>query len=352
MSKTKKKPPMKLSWAEGCRAWLMTLDQDHLPVSKVAAQAMLLVLVLSANNDGTGALVSARWAESHFGLSAARVVRPFLVFLVTHRWLVGDGKDRETQAKRYTLVIPPNATEPVAPSQADPDTNNATDSVASSEGLAISKVRPQVRPGRPPLPTLEVGEESGAGAPLTSQDNGTAKVHILSVAEVGRLRGVLEQVAANRPAVDAHGFNERNTDLQQEWHRLDRGGWDARKIDLALPRPKSVRSDTGWLLSQFRDLPTNPDQEPRVVEAQVLLLAWLHMWTQDDPERLARNGVSVDEYHHLIDQAKAHGYLLDSGTWTDDAVRLTRQAEDFRETDDDPKWGLIHQAMEVASMKA
>ncbi len=340
MSKTKKKPPMKLAWAEACRAWLMALDQDHLPVSKVAAQAMLLTLVLSANNDGTGALVSARWAERNFGLSAARVVRPFLIFLITHSWLVRDGKDRETQAKRYTLVIPPNATEPVAPSQADPNTNDATESVASPGTLAKPKVRPQVRPGRPPLPTLEVGEESGRG-PLT-----------LSVAELQDLRGVFEHVAASRQALDARNFDERNTDLQQEWHRLDQGGWDARKMGVALLHPRSVKSDTGWLLRQFRDLSTDPDEDPRVAEAQMLLLVYLEQWTLGDPERLAPYGVSADEYSHLMNQARANKYFLDDGTWTEDGARLKRQGEDFRVSDEEPHWGLVHQALEVKSMQA
>jgi len=177
----------------------------------------------------------------------------------------------------------------------------------------------------------------------------------LSNAEVVRLRGVLEQVADSRPAVDARELKERNTDLQAAWWRLDQGGWDARKIDLALPHPRSIKSsDTGWLLQNLRDLPTDPDEEPRVIEAQVLLLAYLHIWTQGDKEgmveRLARHNTSVEEQGHLIDQAKAHGYLLDDGHWTEDGSRLLRQVEDFEGTDDDPKWGLI-QALEAKSMQ-
>ena len=84
----------------------------------------------------------------------------------------------------------------------------------------------------------------------------------------------------------------------------------------------------------------------------MLLLAYLYPSVQSEPERLARYGISVDEYNHLFDQAKAHGYLLD-GEWTEDGLRMSRQAEDFRVSDDDPKWGLIHQVLERwESMKA
>jgi hypothetical protein len=194
----------------------------------------------------------------------------------------------------------------------------------------------------PPLPTSEeVEEEGGASAP-PSENTGTAK---LSAAEMGRLRGVLEQVAASRKAVDARNLKERNTDLQQEWCRLDRGGWDARKIDLALSHPRNIKSDTGWVLAEFRDLQTDPDEDPRVIEAQMFLMAYLHQFIQSEPERLAPYGISVDEYNHLFDQAKAHGYLLDDG-WTEDGLRMSRQVEDFEGADDDPKWGLIHQALE------
>ncbi|HDH03667.1 MAG TPA: hypothetical protein ENH15_05425 [Actinobacteria bacterium] len=103
-----------------------------------------------------------------------------------------------------------------------------------------------------------------------------------------------------------------------------------------------------------------------MIEAQMLLLAWLSRRTNDE-EEAAQYGISRVEYDHLIDQAEAHGYALEDGNWTEDGSRLKRQADDFQnsddfqssgdyydsddiyDSDDDPKWRLVHQALKVKS---
>lgn len=166
MSKTKKKPPMKLSWAEACQGWIVR--QAELPerISKAVAQAVVLRLMLSAASDGTGVLASARWVAKQTANNHGRVSR-FLAFLVEHGWLADEGIDRTTQARRYRLTIPPSADdEPV-------------EGVDQRSPLSFPKVVTKVVTSGPPLPTSEEVEESGASAPLTSKDNGTAKVHTL-----------------------------------------------------------------------------------------------------------------------------------------------------------------------------
>jgi len=372
----KKKPPMKLVWLDLCRAWIIGDTERvnrsaELPdgVSLVAAQSVVSVLMSVAASNGTGCLASAKWVSERTATNRTRVVGPLLACLVEEGWLNRIGRVRSKQANTYQLTIPPGVEagnerwdgEAHPSSAQDEDTSHifAAPKVgrggSSSNAKGDAKGEPQGEPIRPPPSLLEEGEESGTNVPLT-----------LSAIEMDRLRGVLKQVAASRPAIDIHGFSVRNTDLQQEWHRLDQGGWDARKINLAIPRPKSVRSETGWLLSQLRDLPTKPDEDPRVIEAQMLLLAWLSRWTNDE-EEAAQYGISRVEYDHLIDQAEAHGYALEDGNWTEDGSRLKRQADDFQnsddfqssgdyydsddiyDSDDDPRWSLVHQALKVKS---